>query len=203
MKNLIESYWQLQMISFHWDQPIEWASGILSPVYCDHRRLLGDPVWWKMWVSALGESLYCHYPEVEIVSAVAMAGIPHAVALSMECSLPLCYVRKEAKRHGKGKQIEGGFSCMRGRKSVVVEDLISSGGSSLHVVEILREQGVDVLGVLSLFSYELPSARNRFKEMNVTAHSVVTLKDIMNVALQEERITKEEYEKLLIWKDSH
>ncbi|MFA1641436.1 orotate phosphoribosyltransferase [Chryseomicrobium imtechense] len=154
-----------------------WASGIQSPIYCDNRLLMGYPKLREQVASELSTLIETHFPKCEVVAGTATAGIPHAAWVSTNLQLPMVYVRSKAKEHGRGNQIEG--KLLSGQKVVVVEDLISTGGSSITAVDALRKEGADVLGVVSIFSYDLPKATEAFEQVGVPAYSLTTLNDLL------------------------
>ena len=135
------------------ENPFTWTSGIKSPIYCDNRLTLSYPEVRRDIEAGLCEIVKEHYPECEMLMGTATAGIPHAAIMADKLDLPMGYVRSSAKKHGRGNQVEG--LVKEGMKVVVVEDLISTGKSSIEAVEVLRELGCDVLGIVSIFSYEL------------------------------------------------
>ncbi|MER2237119.1 MAG: orotate phosphoribosyltransferase, partial [Psychrobacillus sp.] len=147
------------------NDPFTWASGIESPIYCDNRITMSSPVIRKDIAKGLAEAIQKNFPETEALAGTATAGIPHAAWVSDVLELPMMYVRSKAKEHGRGNQIEG--KIVTGQKVVVVEDLISTGGSSLTAVEALQKAGLEVLGVVSIFTYGLPKAEESFKEAEI------------------------------------
>lgn len=170
------------------EEPFTWASGIKSPIYCDNRLILSDPEARSLVENAIAVTVGKYYPEAEVLMGTSTAGIAHAAIAAQIMSLPMGYVRGSAKDHGRNNKIEGRLE--KGQKVVVIEDLISTGGSCLEVVEALREAGADVLGVVSIFSYGMKKAQDRFREADVEYHSLSNLATLLKVARKEEYITE-------------
>lgn len=160
-----------------------WASGIKSPMYCDNRLTLSYPAVRKDIEEGLAELITKYYPEAESLMGTSTAGIAHAAIAAWILNKPMGYVRGGAKDHGRGNRIEG--KCEPGTKVVVVEDLISTGGSCIEVVEALREEGAEVLGIISIFTYGMKKATERLAAANVTNHSLSNLDTLVEVAAEE------------------
>ncbi len=182
------------------DEPFIWASGIKSPIYCDNRLTLTAPEVRRNVELGLSRLIEEHYPEAEVLMGTSTAGIAHAAIVGWLRNLPMGYVRSGAKDHGRGNRIEGKLE--RGQKVVVVEDLISTGGSVIEVVEALREVGAEVLGVVSIFTYGMQRGLDRLKEANVENHSLCDLDTLAAVAADEGYITKGDVERLLRFRDN-
>lgn len=172
-------------------EPFTWASGIKSPVYCDNRLLLGFPEIRAEIENILKEVVESQYPEVEVLMGTSTAGIPHAAIVAEKMGLPMGYVRSGNKDHGRGNRIEG--ADPRGKKTVIVEDLISTGGSVIEVAEALREAGAEVLGIASLFTYGLQKGIDRLAAANLKNVSITDFERLSAVALEENYITAAEY----------
>lgn len=172
-------------------EPFTWASGIKSPVYCDNRLLLGFPKIRAEIENILKEVIESQYPEVEVLMGTSTAGIPHAAIVAEKMGLPMGYVRSGNKDHGRGNRIEG--ADPRGKKTVIVEDLISTGGSVIEVAEALREAGAEVLGIASLFTYGLQKGIDRLAAANLKNVSITDFERLSAVALEENYITAAEY----------
>lgn len=172
-------------------EPFTWASGIKSPVYCDNRLLLGFPEIRAEIENILKEVIESQYPEVEVLMGTSTAGIPHAAIVAEKMGLPMGYVRSGNKDHGRGNRIEG--ADPRGKKTVIVEDLISTGGSVIEVAEALREAGAEVLGIASLFTYGLQKGIDRLAAANLKNVSITDFERLSAVALEENYITAPEY----------
>ena len=179
-------------------EPFTWASGIKSPIYWDNRLTLSYPKVRKDVEQGLAELVKKHFPECQILMGTATAGIPHAALVADILGLPMGYVRSSAKSHGRNNQIEGKWA--KGDKVVVVEDLISTGGSSIEVVESLRSLGVEVLGVIAIFTYGLPKALENFEKANCKAYALSNYDALIEVALEENYIKEEDLNKLKEWK---
>ena len=164
------------------NEPFTWASGIKSPIYCDNRLTLSYPEIRDIIENGLVELIKEYYPTCEVVMGTSTAGIPHAAYVSSILNLPMGYVRGGAKDHGRGNQIEG--VVPKGKNVVVIEDLISTAGSSIEVVNILKEAGCNVLGIASIFSYELKKGIDRLKEANVINHSLSNFTTLIEVSNQ-------------------
>lgn len=181
-------------------EPFTWASGIKSPIYCDNRLTLSDIDVRRDVEDALGQLIKENFPDCQQVMGTATAGIAHAAIVAEKLNLPMGYVRASAKDHGRGVKIEG--KCEAGTKVVVVEDLISTAGSSLAVVDVLREAGVEVLGMVSIFTYGMQKGLDRMKEAKVKNFSASNLDTLVEVALEEGYIKEEEKKGLLKFRDN-
>lgn len=187
-------------VFFRPEEPFTWASGILSPVYCDNRLTLTAPEVRTNVENGLAELIRKYYPEVEVLMGTSTAGIAHAAIVGHLMNLPMGYVRSGAKDHGRQNQIEGKLEA--GQKVVVVEDLISTGGSVLEVVNVLREAGAEVLGVVSIFTYGMKKGLVRLAEANVENHSLTNFDVIAQVAADEGYIKPADVERLLRFRDN-
>ena len=165
------------------EQPFTWASGIKSPIYCDNRLTLTAPEVRTKVEEGLVKLVREHFPECEVLMGTATAGIAHAAIMAHITGLPMGYVRSGAKDHGRTNRIEGRLE--KGQKVVVVEDLISTAKSSLEVVDALREEGADVIGMVSIFTYGMQKARERLAEAGVKAVSLCDLDELLDVAVEE------------------
>ena len=177
------------------NEPFTWASGIKSPIYCDNRLTLSHVEVRKVVEEGLAQIIKEYYPTCEVVMGTSTAGIPHAAYVSEILSLPMGYVRGGAKDHGRQNQIEGVVPV--GKDVVVIEDLISTAGSSIEVVNILREAGCNVLGIASIFTYNLKKGSERLKEANVINHSLSNFEVLAKVAAENNYIAKEDLAKVL------
>ena len=177
------------------NEPFTWASGIKSPIYCDNRLTLSYVETRKVVEEGLAETIRKYYPTCEVVMGTSTAGIPHAAYVSEILNLPMGYVRGGAKDHGRGNQIEGVVPV--GKNVVVIEDLISTAGSSIEVVNILREAGCNVLGIASIFTYNLKKGTERLAAANVINHSLSNFEVLAKVAADENYIAQEDFAKVL------
>jgi orotate phosphoribosyltransferase len=182
------------------DQPFTWASGIKSPIYCDNRLILSAPAVRKRVEAGLAELVKIHYPECEMLMGTSTAGIAHAAMTATLLGLPMGYVRGEAKTHGRTNRIEGRLDP--GTKVVVVEDLISTGGSAIEVVEALREAGATVLGIVSIFTYGMQKGLDRIAAAGTVNHSLCDLDTLVDVAVAEGRIAPAWKERILAFRDN-
>ena len=181
------------------EEPFTWSSGIKSPIYCDNRLTLSYPSVRNSIAEGLSEMIREHFPDAEVIAGTATAGIPHAAWVSEKLNLPMCYVRSKAKAHGKGKQIEG--IAAAGQKVVVVEDLISTGGSCITAVDALREAGCDVLGVVAIFTYELDKGKRMLKEQDIKSFALSDYSSLLEVAVQSGIIREDDFAQLKRWKE--
>ena len=172
------------------DEPFVWASGIKSPVYCDNRLTLTAPQARNIIEQAMADTVKAEYPEAEILMGTSTAGIAHAAIAAHILGLPMGYVRGTAKDHGRGNRIEG--RLLPGQKTVVIEDLISTGGSVLDTVEALRQEGAEVLGIVSIFTYQFEEAERRMSETGVKNISLCDLDALMQAAELKGYITAEQ-----------
>lgn len=182
------------------DEPFTWASGIKSPIYCDNRLTLSAPEVRKRVEDGLAETVRTRFPEAEILMGTSTAGIAHAAITATILDLPMGYVRSGSKDHGRGNRIEGKLE--KGQKVVVIEDLISTGGSCIEVVEALREAGAEVLGVASIFTYGMQKGLDRMREAGVVNYSLSNLDALVEVAAAEGYIKPEDRQRLLRFRDN-
>lgn len=191
---------KIKAVFFRPDEPFTWASGIKSPVYCDNRLTLTDVAVRTDVEEGLAKLVKEHYPQAEVLMGTSTAGIAHAAITGHLLGMPMGYVRSGAKDHGRKNQIEG--RLLPGQKVVVVEDLISTGGSVLEVVNVLREAGAEVLGVVSIFTYGMAKGLTRMAEANVKNVSLTNFDVIARVAADEGYIQPEDVERLLAFRNN-
>ncbi|MBC1315791.1 orotate phosphoribosyltransferase [Listeria booriae] len=196
-KQVAEQLLKIKAVFLQPNDPFTWASGIKSPIYCDNRLTLGFPKTRQFIAKALAEKIKTTFPEVEVLAGTATAGIPHAAWASDILDLPMVYVRSKAKEHGKGNQIEGPIT--KGQKVVVIEDLISTGGSSITAVEALREAGCDVLGIAAIFTYGLEKGKTLLGAANVEVAALTNYETLIEVALDEGYVTEGDMATLKEW----
>ena len=182
------------------EEPFTWASGIKSPVYCDNRLTLTAPKVRCDVENGLAEIVKIHYPEAEVLMGTSTAGIAHAAITAHILDMPMGYVRSGHKDHGRGNQIEGKLE--KGQKVVVIEDLISTGGSVLEVVEVLREAGAEVLGVASIFTYGMQKGIDRMAAANVKNVSLSDFDTVAKVAAAEGYIKESDIERLIAFRNN-
>ena len=190
----------IRAVFFRPEEPFIWASGIKSPVYCDNRLTLSSPAVRSDVENALAEAVQMYYPNAEVLMGTSTAGIAHAAITAHILGLPMGYVRSGAKDHGRMNQIEGRLEP--GQKVVVVEDLISTGGSVLDVVQILRNAGAEVLGVVSISTYGMQVGLDRLKNAHVENHSLTNFDTITQIAADEGYIRKEDIQRLIAFRNN-
>ncbi len=182
------------------EDPFTWASGIKSPIYCDNRLTLTAPAVRTDVEKGLAETVKKYYPEAEVLMGTSTAGIAHAAITAHMLDMPMGYVRSGAKDHGRGNQIEG--KLLPGQKVVVIEDLISTGGSVIEVVDALREAGAEVLGIASIFTYGMQKGLDRLAAANVKNVSLSNFDTIVEVAAEEGYIKAEDKERLIAFRNN-
>ncbi|MGX7351340.1 orotate phosphoribosyltransferase [Enterococcus canis] len=180
------------------NEPFTWASGIKSPIYCDNRITMSYPKVRREIAKGLAEKIKANFPEVEVIAGTATAGIPHAAWVAEILDLPMVYIRSKAKDHGKGNQIEGRIE--KGQKMVVIEDLISTGGSVLEAATAAEREGANVLGVAAIFTYELPKGVANFEAANVPLVTLTNYSTLIEAALKMDYINEDELKLLKDWK---
>ena len=198
-RSIAEGLLSIRAVFFRPNEPFTWASGIKSPVYCDNRLILTAPEVRTQVESALCEIIRADYPDVEVLMGTSTAGIAHAAIVGHMMGLPMGYVRSGSKDHGRKNQIEGRLEA--GQRVVVIEDLISTGGSVLDTVAALREAGAEVLGVVSIFTYGMKKGVERMAEAKVKSVSLTNLDTIARVGAEEHYITEADVARLLAFRD--
>ncbi len=194
-RRIAEDLLSIRAVFFRPDEPFTWASGIKSPVYCDNRLILTAPDVRTEVETALMQTIRREYPDAEVLMGTSTAGIAHAAITAQMMGLPMGYVRSSSKDHGRQNQIEGRLE--KGQKVVVVEDLISTGGSVLEVVNVLREAGAEVLGIVSIFTYGIKKGLERLAAANVRNVSLTNFDVIAQVAAEQKYIKPEDVARLL------
>ena len=201
MKDLIaKDLLSIKAVFFRPEEPFTWASGIKSPVYCDNRLTLSDIKVRSDVENGLATLIKENYPEAEVLMGTSTAGIAHAAITGHILGLPMGYVRSGAKDHGRNNQIEG--KLLPGQKVVVVEDLISTGGSVIEVVDVLREAGAEVLGIVSIFTYGMQKGLDRLAAANVKNISLTNFDVIAEVAAAEGYIKPEDIQRLIAFRNN-
>ncbi len=190
-----ENLLKIQAVFLKPNDPFTWASGIQSPIYCDNRLTLSYPDTRRVVENGLAETIRTYYPTCEVVMGTSTAGIAHAAYVSEILNLPMGYVRGGAKDHGRGNQIEGVVPV--GKNVVVIEDLISTAGSAIEVVDVLREAGANVLGIASIFTYNLQKGMDRLSAANVVNHSLSDFETLAMVAKEKKYISEKDMKKVL------
>lgn len=191
---------EIKAVSLQPNDPFTWASGLKSPIYCDNRLTMSDPATRKLIAKGLAVLIKTYYPTVDVIAGTATAGIPHGAWVADLLELPLIYVRGKAKEHGKGNQIEG--QLLPGQKVVIIEDLISTGGSALEAATAVKRAGGEVLGVAAIFTYGLPQGLANFSEADVKAVTITDYETLIAQALKIDAINSDELDLLLEWKSA-
>lgn len=199
-KIFAEKLLQIKALQLNPANPYTWASGWRSPVYCDNRKVLSYPHVRDFVKSELANMVMEKFPDAEVIAGVATAGIAHGVMAADLLKLPFVYVRAEAKKHGMGNQVEGVMSA--GQKVVVIEDLISTGKSSLQVVDVLKNMGAEVLGMCGLFTYGFPVADEAFQNAGIPLYTISNYAALMELAEEKALISSAEKETLSAWRSN-
>ncbi len=190
---------QAEAVQLSPSKPFTWASGWKSPIYCDNRRVLSYPYIRDFIKSEMCNIVFEKFPDVDLVAGVATAGIAWGAMVADQLKLPFIYVRPKPKEHGLGNQIEGYYR--RDQKVIVIEDLVSTGKSSLQVVDVLINEGIEVAGMVSIFTYGFPVATEAFKAAGIKYYSLTDYSSLVALALERETIQPSEEEVLLKWRD--
>lgn len=198
-KAVAEKLLQINAIKLNLDQPFTWASGWKSPIYCDNRRVLSFPFIREFIKSEMCNVLFDEFPDAELLAGVATAGIAWGALAADQLKLPYIYVRPKPKEHGLGNQIEGYFEP--GKKVVVIEDLVSTGKSSLQVVDVLQNAGLEVAGMVSIFTYGFPQAETAFSSYNLKYKSLTNYPTLISLAIEKGIVSPDQTEVLLKWRD--
>lgn len=198
MKEIAKDLLEIQAVKLSPNEPFTWASGIKSPIYCDNRLTISYPKIRTAIAKGIAELIREKYPEVEVIAGTATAGIPHAAWIAAELDLPLVYVRSKPKDHGRGKQIEG--VLRPGAKTVVIDDLLSTGGSVLKAVKAAQNEGADVLGVGAIFSYQLQAIVDNFKQADLSYFTLTNYSELLEAAVEANYISTAERVVLEKWR---
>lgn len=198
-KVVAEKLLQVNAVKLNPQQPFTWASGWKSPIYCDNRKVLSFPFTRDYVKSELCNVVFEKFPDAELLAGVATAGIAWGAMAADQLKLPYVYVRPKPKEHGMGNQIEGYFE--KGQKTVVIEDLVSTGKSSLQVVEVLKKEGLDVIGMVSIFNYGFPVATEAFSRASITYYSLTNYPTLIQLALEKGLVSADQEGILLKWQD--
>lgn len=188
----------IEAVSLSPDEPFTWSSGLKSPIYCDNRVTMSYPEVRRAIAQGLAAKIKEEFPNVQVIAGTATAGIPHAAWVAEILDLPMVYIRSKAKDHGRGNQIEGRIT--EGQKMVVIEDLISTGGSVLEAAEAATREGADVLGVAAIFTYELAKGKNNFEAAAMPLITLTNYSTLIEAALKEDYINHEQLELLKKWR---
>lgn len=199
-KDIAQALLDIKAVTLSPQEPYTWASGLKSPIYCDNRITMSYPQVRRLISNGFVELIKKQYKDVDYIVGTATAGIPQACFVAELMGLPMAYVRPEAKAHGRSKQIEGYIPT--GAKVVVIEDLISTGGSSIKAVEALESEGIEVLAVLAIFTYELEKARKNFEEANIKLETLSNYTTLISVAKASNTISDADTELLKSWREN-
>ena len=199
-KDIAESLLKVKAIKLSAEDHFTWASGWNSPIYCDNRKTLSFPSVRRQICSSFVEVIKQKFPKVEVIAGVATGAIAHGVLVAEQMNKPFIYVRAEAKSHGLTNKIEGNYK--KGDKVVVIEDLISTGGSSLAAVEALRAEGVEVLGMMAIFTYSFPQAAANFEKANCIVHTLSNYSTLLDVAKEQSYIKADDIDTLSQWREN-
>ena len=198
MKEIAKDLLKIQAVKLSPNEPFTWASGIKSPIYCDNRLTISYPKIRTAIAKGIAELISEKYPKVEVIAGTATAGIPHAAWIAAELDLPLVYVRSKPKDHGRGKQIEGVLHP--GAKTVVIDDLLSTGGSVLKAVKAAQNEGADVLGVGAIFSYQLQAIADNFRQADLSYFTLTNYSELLEAAVDTNYISTTERVALEKWR---
>jgi orotate phosphoribosyltransferase len=199
-KAVAEKLLQINAIKLSLDKPFTWASGWKSPIYCDNRKILSFPFIRDFIKSEMGNVIFESFAEADLLAGVATAGIPWGAMAADQLKLPYIYVRPKPKEHGLGNQIEGFYE--KGMKAVVIEDLISTGKSSLEVINVLNKSGLQVHGLVSIFNYGFKEADEGFKQANITYKSLTDYDTLIALAIEKGIVSANEEKTLLDWREN-
>ncbi|MEO7119799.1 MAG: orotate phosphoribosyltransferase [Ginsengibacter sp.] len=197
-KAVAEKLLQINAIKLSVDKPFTWASGWKSPIYCDNRKILSFPYIRDFIKSEICNLVFQSYESAEMLAGVATAGIAWGAMAADQLKLPFIYVRPKAKEHGLGNQIEGFYE--KGKKVVIIEDLISTGKSSLLVADVLQQEGLEVQGMVSIFNYGFDTATNAFKQAKIPLHSLTGYNSVIELAIEKGYISPDDQNLLLNWR---
>ncbi|HEY1018806.1 MAG TPA: orotate phosphoribosyltransferase [Sediminibacterium sp.] len=198
-KAVAEKLLQVAAVKLSPEKPFTWASGWKSPIYCDNRRVLSFPFVRDFVKSEMCNVVFEHFPQAEVLAGVATAGIPWGAMAADQLKLPYIYVRPKPKEHGLGNQIEGFYTP--GQRVLVIEDLISTGKSSLQVVDVLRNAGVEVVGMVSIFTYGFAVADKAFEEAKVPYRSLTNYANLISLAVEKGQVSADTEQLLLSWRN--
>jgi orotate phosphoribosyltransferase len=199
-KAVAEKLLQINAIKLSVNNPFTWASGWKSPIYCDNRKILSFPYIRDFIKSEICNLIFQSYENAEMLAGVATAGIAWGAMAADQLKLPFIYVRPKAKEHGLGNQVEGYYEP--GKKIVIIEDLISTGKSSLLVADVLQRESLNIEGMVSIFNYGFDTAKNAFKEADVNLQSLTDYEPVIELAIEQNYVSKEDQKTLLNWRSN-
>ncbi|MBP9674745.1 MAG: orotate phosphoribosyltransferase [Bacteriovoracaceae bacterium] len=198
-KIICEKLLEIKAVKLSPHTPFTWASGIKSPIYCDNRQIISYPEIRRLVADSFVTLIKEFYPQAQVIAGTATAGIPHAAWVAERLNLPMIYVRSSSKDHGLKNSVEGRLD--KNQKVIVIEDLVSTGGSSLQVVADIQKHGGDVLGVLAIFSYEFTEALQKFKDAQIPLKTLANYPTLLMLAKEKGTISLEEEKTLLKWRE--
>ncbi|UBH09471.1 orotate phosphoribosyltransferase [Macrococcus armenti] len=199
-KEIAKALLEIEAVSLQPNDMFTWSSGIKSPIYCDNRLTMSYPEVRDQIADGLKSLIETHFSNAEVLAGTATAGIPHAAFTSQKMNLPMSYVRSSSKKHGKGNQIEG--RVLEGQKVVVVEDLISTGGSAIEAADALKAHGADVLGIVAIFTYGLNKGKERLENAGYKYYTLSDFDSLVEVASETGKIEASDIEGLINWRDN-
>jgi orotate phosphoribosyltransferase len=199
-RNIASALLEIGAVSLNAKNPFTWTSGIKSPIYCDNRLTISYPQIRGMIADGFASLIRTRYPDAELIAGAATGGIPHAALVADRLNLPMVYVRSKPKEHGQGRMIEG--VVQQGAKTIVIEDLVSTGKSSLRVAQAVRDEGGQVLAVAAIFTYEFAAATAAFREAGIALHTLSNYSTLIQCALESGRIDEESLALLKKWRDN-
>ncbi|TDM32556.1 orotate phosphoribosyltransferase [Macrococcoides canis] len=199
-KEIAKALLEIEAVSLQPNDMFTWSSGIKSPIYCDNRLTMSYPAVRDQIAEGLKSLIETHFSDAEVLVGTATAGIPHAAFTAQKMNLPMSYVRSSSKKHGKGNQIEG--RVLEGQKVVVVEDLISTGGSAIEAADALTAHGADVLGIVAIFTYGLNKGKERLAEAGYPYYTLSDFDSLVEVASETGKIEQSDIEGLINWRDN-
>ena len=198
MKQIAKDLLSIKAVELSPAKPFTWASGLKSPIYCDNRLTISYPEIRTRIAQGIAAQIKDRYPDAEVIAGTATAGIPHAAWVAAELNLPLVYVRSKPKDHGQGRQVEGVLP--NGAKTVVIDDLLSTGGSVLKAVTAAQNEGAQVIGVAGIFSYQLPQLDANFQEAGIPYTTITNYTELLDAAVEENYVTAEDRAVLADWR---
>ncbi|WP_283617950.1 orotate phosphoribosyltransferase [Ligilactobacillus hohenheimensis] len=198
MKQIAKDLLSIKAVELSPAKPFTWASGLKSPIYCDNRLTISYPEIRTRIAQGIAAQIKDRYPDAEVIAGTATAGIPHAAWVAAELNLPLVYVRSKPKDHGQGRQVEGVLP--NGAKTVVIDDLLSTGGSVLKAVTAAQNEGAQVIGVAGIFSYQLPRLDANFQEAGIPYTTITNYTELLDAAVEENYVTAEDRAVLADWR---
>jgi len=197
--NIVKDLLKIKAVQIHTKKYFTWTSGLKSPIYCDNRLTMSYPQIRKKIMQLFIEKVNDLKEKPNIIAGCATAGIPHAAWLADALDLPLVYVRSAPKEHGKGNQIEGVVAS--GQKAVIIEDLVSTGGSSLNVAKALQNEGIEVLAVLAIFTYGLQKSIDQFKREQIPLYTLTTFDELVDILVEDNQLNAQERQELITWRN--